>query len=174
MNRLLLLLTIPCGLMAAEPPNPKIDYEGFARLATDLKITHEQNRISEADFIRMAAEPGTIILDARTTDKFDQIHVKGAVHLAFTDFTAEALAKVIPDKTTRILIYCNNNFKNQEVFFASKFAPVSLNAQTFINLHAYGYENVKELGPLLDVWTTHIPFEGPASPVRATNTPAPK
>ena len=41
-----------------------------------------------------------------------------------------------------------------------KRVEVALNIQTFINLHAYGYSNVKELGPLLDVKTTRIPFEG--------------
>ena len=37
---------------------------------------------------------------------------------------------------------------------------MALNVQTFVNLHAYGYTNVRELGPLLDVKTTRIPFEG--------------
>lgn len=106
----------------------------------------------------MAAEPGTVILDARTKVWFERIHIKGALHLALTDFTEDALQKVIPDKDTRILIYCNNNFENEPVAFASKFATVALNIQTFINLHAYGYKNVHELGPLLDVNTTKIPF----------------
>jgi hypothetical protein len=103
-----------------------------------------------------------LILDARSKDRYDRIHVKGALHLAFTDFTQGALRKVIPDKTTRILIYCNNNFDNEPVNFASKCAVVALNIQTFVNLHAYGYANVYELGPLLDVKTTRIPFEGSA------------
>ena len=86
--------------------------------------------------------------------------MKGALHLPFTDFTDEALRKVIPDKTSRILIYCNNNFLNEPQNFASKRVEVALNIQTFINLHAYGYTNVYELGPLLDVKKTKITFEG--------------
>ncbi len=147
------------AMIHAEPiPNPAIDYAGFARLTIELQPVREKNRITEDQFIQMSAEPKTVILDARSKDRYDRIHVKGAVHLAFTDFTEEALRKLIPDKSTRILIYCNNNFDNEPVNLARKCAAVALNVQTFVNLHAYGYTNVRELGPLLDVKTTRIPF----------------
>ena len=145
---------------AAEPANPMINYGGFVSTTSNLESTREEHRVSEEAFIEMAAEPGTVILDARSKDRFENIHIKGAVHLAFTDFTQDALKKLIPDPNTRILIYCNNNFRNEPVNFASKSVTVALNIQTFINLHAYGYKNVYELGPLLDVKTTKIPFEG--------------
>jgi phage shock protein E len=155
----LLSALLSTAALHAEPiPNPAIDYAGFARLTLELQPVREKNRITEEQFIRMSAEPETIILDARSKDRYDHIHVKGAVHLAFTDFTEEALRKLIPDKSTRILIYCNNNFDNEPVDFARKSFSVALNVQTFINLHAYGYTNVRELGPLLDVKTTRIPF----------------
>ncbi|MEO7099748.1 MAG: rhodanese-like domain-containing protein [Luteolibacter sp.] len=153
-------LPLIVSALADEPPNPLIDYRGFVMTSTGLGKVHEERRVSEEKFIAMAAEPGTVILDARSTDKFQNIHIKGALHLPFTDFTEDALKKIIPDKTTRILIYCNNNFKNEPANFASKSATVSLNIQTFINLHTYGYENVYELAPLLDVKTTKIQFEG--------------
>lgn len=147
-------------LAAEEIKNPAIEYSEFAKLTQQLEPIRTKNRVSEEDFLKMAAAPGTVVFDARSTDKFERIHVKGALHLAFTDFTADALQKVIPDKTTRILIYCNNNFDKDPVGFARKTAEVALNIQTFINLHAYGYTNVYELGPLLDVKITRIPFEG--------------
>lgn len=147
-------------LTAETIENPAIQYPGFVKLTRELDPVRAKNRVSEQEFLKMAGEEGTVVLDARSKDKFDAIHVKGAIHLAFTDFTAEALAKIIPDKTTRILIYCNNNFLNEPVHFAGKGFTVALNIQTFINLHAYGYKNVFELGPLLDVKTTRIPFEG--------------
>jgi hypothetical protein len=108
----------------------------------------------------MAEEEGTVILDTRSRAKYEKLHVKGAIHLNFSDFTQEALEKLIPDKATRVLIYCNNNFDGEPVLFAGKFAPVALNIPTFINLHAYGYRNIYELKPLLDVNTTKIPFGG--------------
>ena len=144
----------------AQPiPNPAIRYDQFADLTVKLAPVREKNRITEEQFLQMSKEPGTVILDARSPDRYDRIHVNGAIHLAFTDFTEEALHKVIPDKSTRILIYCNNNFENEPENFARKCIVVALNVQTFVNLHAYGYTNVRELGPLLDVKTTRIPFE---------------
>jgi phage shock protein E len=160
MKILFLLSLCPALTMAQTTPNPQIDYFGFATLATNLEDTREENRVSEEEFIHLMREPGTVVLDARTPDKFTNIHVKGAISLPLTDFTEEGLAKAIPDKATRILIYCNNNFSNEPANFASKRIEVALNIQTFINLHAYGYTNVKELGPYLDVKTTKIPFEG--------------
>ena len=108
----------------------------------------------------LAAEAGTVILDARSADKFVLRHIKGAVSLPFTDFTEASLAKVIPRKDTRVLIYCNNNFVGAPVSLASKAAPASLNISTYIALATYGYTNVYELAPLLDVKTTKLPFEG--------------
>lgn len=87
-------------------------------------------------------------------------HIRGAVSLPFTDFTAESLARVIPAKNTRVLIYCNNNFLGAPVSLASKAAPASLNISTYIALATYGYTNIYELAPLLDVATTKLPFEG--------------
>jgi hypothetical protein len=82
------------------------------------------------------------------------------VNLPFTDFTAETLAKVIPKRGTKILIYCNNNFLGSRISFASKAAPASLNISTYTSLRVYGYTNIFELGPLLAVGTTQIPFAG--------------
>ena len=166
MKLLPLLICLPFGvLFAADPiPNPKIDYVGFTVLAADLEKTREANRVSEDEFIRLSKEPGTVILDARSKDRYEALHIKGAIHLAFTDFTEPDLRKLIPDTATRILIYCNNNFENESVNFPSKVKTVALNIQTFINLHAYGYKNVVELGPLLDVKTTKIEFEGTDAP----------
>jgi phage shock protein E len=152
------ILFLPLSAQEAKIPNPAIDYAEFARLTSELAPVREKNRVTEEQFIKMVAEPGTVVLDARTRGWFERIHVKGAHHLVLTDFTADALREIIPDKNTRILIYCNNNFENESEGFARKLRSVSLNIQTFINLHAYGYENVYELGPLLDVNTTKIPL----------------
>ena len=89
---------------------------------------------------------------------FERLHVKGAVNLGYPDFTAESLAQVIPSKTTRVLIYCNNNFLNSPAFMM-KVAPASLNLSTFATLHMYGYDNVYELGPLVAIEKSKLEFE---------------
>lgn len=157
---LLSLLAATAHVQAQEIPNRLIDYDGFASQVAHVGQARQRHRISEEDFIRMAQEPGTVVLDARSAEKYAQLHVKGARNLSLPDFTAEALAKVLPDKSTRVLIYCNNNFLNAPGAFPSKAINASLNIYTYNMLHSYGYRNVYELGPLLDIRQTKIVFEG--------------
>ena len=148
-------------LVAAQQiPNELIDYPKYIEIARKVEPVRKQRRLTEEQFAAMAAEPGTVVLDARSADKFKMRHIRGAVSLPFTDFTAESLAKVLPAKTTRVLIYCNNNFRGAPISLTSKAAPASLNISTYVALATYGYTNVYELGPLLDVKTTTLPFEG--------------
>lgn len=139
-------------------PNRLIDYPGFLKGAHEVAALRKERRIAEDEFLRMSREPGTIILDARSSEKYRLLHVKGAMHLSLPDVTAEELAKIIPTRATRILIYCNNNFENEPLAFPSKADTASLNIYTFNTLHSYGYTNVYELGPLLDVHKTRIPL----------------
>jgi hypothetical protein len=108
----------------------------------------------------MASQPGTIVFDARSDDKYQKLHIKGARHLSFPEITEPELAKVFSAKSNRILIYCNNNFLNAPDSFATKAPSASLNIHTFNTLVSYGYTNVYELGPLLDIRTTKLSFEG--------------
>ena len=140
--------------------NPLIDYETFLAHAADVGRLRNERRVTEEKFIEMAAEPGTIIFDARSDDKYSGLHIKGAKHLSFPEITAEELVKVFSTKSTRILIYCNNNFLNAPNTFAAKAATASLNIHTFNTLYSYGYTNVYELGPLIDIKTAKLTFEG--------------
>jgi hypothetical protein len=65
---------------------------------------------------------------------------------------------LIPDNATRILIYCNNNFRNAQGPFPTKLPSASLNLSTYTVLYSYGYRNIFELGPLIDIKTTKLPF----------------
>src|SRR5262245_2422793 len=137
-------------------PNPSIDIQGYLQIAAEAAEHREKRRLTEQDFIKMSREAGVIVLDARSKQKYDELHIKGAVNLSFPDITVESLAKMFPDKNATILIYCNNNFVNAEDAFPRKMATASLNISTYISLYSYGYRNVFELGPLLDVKTTML------------------
>ncbi|VTS05977.1 rhodanese-like domain-containing protein [Tuwongella immobilis] len=145
------------------PNNPAIDTPGFLKNTQDAVKHRENRRVTEEEFIRMSREPGTIILDARSKEKFDLLHIRGATHLNFSDITVESLKRVIPDPNTRILIYCNNNFKNALIPFPTKAIVAPLNLPTFVTLYSYGYRNVYELGPLLDPKSCKIEFESTKS-----------
>lgn len=174
-------------------PQAKVSFEDFKSLVAEVE-SHRAERLIDLDtFLKMSKQPGAIILDTRSTFRYERIHVKGALHLSFTDFTQDNLEKVIPAFETTILIYCNNNFEGNQTDFASKIAmPVSqredalseqfkaqskplmmaLNIPTYINLYGYGYRNVYELNELVQVNDPRITFEG--SVVEQTPTVPPR
>ena len=146
--------------------NPAIDEAAYVRVVADALGHRARHRVSEADFIRMSREPGTVVLDARSKAKFDELHVEGAINLSFPDIAVESLAEALPDKNARILIYCNNNFRGAERAFPTKLPSASLNLPTYVALYDYGYRNVYELVALIDVEATAIAFAGRAAPIR--------
>lgn len=140
--------------------NPQIDYPGFLKDADKVGALREKRRITEKQFLEMMQDPETIVLDARSAEKYGKLHIKGARNLSLPDMTETDLAKVIPSKTTRVLIYCNNNFDNAPAAFPSKSVRLSLNIFTFNTLYGYGYTNVYELGPFIDINKSILPFAG--------------
>ena len=165
-NALILLIWLaafPIVPAEAEIPqrlsNPAIDMPGYLRVSAEAASHRESRRVSEEEFIRMSREPGTIVLDARSRARYDELHVKGAVNLSFPDIAVQSLRQLIPDKDMRILIYCNNNFRGAEGPFPSKLPSASLNLSTYIALYTYGYRNVYELAPLIDIGTSRLELE---------------
>jgi phage shock protein E len=144
-------LIIPAATSFAAPKqkvgSPLIDYDGYASLTKKVR-PHRRNRLLPVpEFMSQAARREVLLLDARSKDAFAAGHIKGAVNLPFTDFTAESLAAVIGKKRDRpILIYCNNNFTDNKFPVVTKAIPLALNVQTFVNLYGYGYKNIWELG----------------------------
>lgn len=154
----LFLSTLFC--FGDEIENPQIDYQGFKEIVLRGESLRAQNRLSEVEFIAAIQSGEYILLDARSAANFQLRHIEGAVNVPFTEFTAETLAAVIPAKESKILIYCNNNFRGSPASFASKSIMASLNVNTQASLRAYGYEHIYELGPNLDVSQTILPFRG--------------
>lgn len=148
---LLVLAGVAAPALAQPGANPQIDYRGFQQLAATVQPHRHARLIDHARFNRMAAAPGTLVLDARSREAFAAGHIAGAVNLPFTEFTAESLAAAIgPNRDRPILIYCNNNFSNNAPPVTRKLITVALNIQTFINLYGYGYRNVYELNDVVD------------------------
>ncbi|OXG01714.1 rhodanese-like domain-containing protein [Flavobacterium araucananum] len=158
-------------------PKALVDYSDFKNLVLEVEKERVNRLVSLEDFLKMSQEYNTIVLDTRSDFRYNRKHLKGAIHLDFTDFTQENLYKLIPDNNTRILIYCNNNFDGDQIDFASKMlipknAPetqilanrkpimLALNIPTHINLYGYDYKNVYELDELVNVNDARIKFEG--------------
>jgi hypothetical protein len=177
----MLLVASTASAQAKNYPKAKVSFDDFKGLVAQVEV-HRAERLVDLDtFLRMSKKPGIVILDTRSTFRFNRIHMKGAKHLNFSDFTQDNLRRVIPTFETTILIYCNNNFEGNQTDFASKVAvPVArprvtpatqfaaqakplmmaLNIPTYVNLYGYGYRNVFELNELVDVNDPRITFEG--------------
>jgi hypothetical protein len=180
---ILMLLLISQSAIAQNTsyPKSKVNFDDFKNLVAEVE-PHRASRLIDFDtFLKMSADPGVVILDSRSTFRFERIHLRGAKHLSFTDFTQENLGKLIPNQETTILIYCNNNFEGDRIDFASKIATprtnagrvitaqfnvqakplmMALNVPTYINLYGYGYHNVYELNELVKVTDPRVVFEG--------------
>lgn len=161
----------------AELPASKVDFDAYDSLASEVKEYRKDRLINLAKFLSWSKEANTVILDTRSTEMYNRKHVKGAIHLDFSDFSQANLARLIRSNATRILIYCNNNFVDDQIRFVTKsYTPppalsspliskaksitLALNIPTFINLYGYGYKNVYELADLVSVLHPSIEFEG--------------
>lgn len=154
-------------------PKAKVSYSDFEDLVKVVKSHREKRLISFDEFLKKSKDPDVIILDTRSKNMYNKKHIKGAVHLNFSDFTQSNLAKIIPNTNTTILIYCNNNFDDDPVHFMSKTLMVmpseeekqrtlslALNVPTYINLYGYGYKNVYELDEFISLLDQRITYEG--------------
>lgn len=152
-------------------PASRVDFDAYEKLTAEVKEYRKDRLLSLADFLKMSQEKDVIILDTRSEAMYKAKHVKGAVNLCFSDFTQQNLDRLIRNPNTKILIYCNNNFDNDDIYFVTKAArpnipkkdkelTLALNIPTFINLYGYGYKNVYELADLVSVFDTRIKFEG--------------
>ena len=168
---------------------PFVDFDAYEKLVAEVK-QHRKTRLLTAQQFNSWSKSDkhrVIILDTRSDSAYAAVHIKGAIHLNFSDFTQENLAKIIPSPDYEIFIYCNNNFNIEEVNGAlvdelrfkqvmatksyvpvpiTKVIPVpltlALNIPTYINLYGYGYKNVYELGELVNTYDGIIEFEGTA------------
>src|SRR3546814_19173917 len=93
MRSLLLALALTATPALAQA-NPQIDYPAFQALAASVAPERAQRLIAFDAFKAEAAKPEALLLDARSKDAFQRGHIKGAVNLPLTDFTAESLAEV--------------------------------------------------------------------------------
>jgi hypothetical protein len=181
MRKIIIIFLILNNMVQAQNTDflpAKVSFDDFKKLVSEVE-PHRKNRLINLDtFLLMSKEKNVVILDTRSDFRFERKHIKGAIHLAFTDFTQNNLMQLIPDGNTKILIYCNNNFDDDEIDFASKIAlpnslepqgqfqaqekPImlALNIPTYINLYGYGYHNIYELSELVNVKDPRILFEG--------------
>lgn len=56
-------------------------------------------------------EKNIVILDVRSQSEYNSGHIQGAVSIPYTDIN-EKVGQIIPDKQTKILVYCQNGSRS--------------------------------------------------------------
>ena len=109
-------------VIAATPPQQAVlastgqvcDSSGFLKVATKAEQLRSTRRLTTEAFVKMAAEPNTIVFDARSKDSHEKLRIAGSINLPYTEMAVSTLERLIPLKDTRILIYCRNNLVDSE------------------------------------------------------------
>lgn len=149
-----------------------VDYDAFEVLTKKVKKHRASRLINIDEYLASNNKSEFIILDTRSKKMYNQKHLKGAIHLNFSDFNQYSLKELIPNLDAKILIYCNNNIQDDPFsFMTKKVLPkvvkkdlkpltLALNIPTYINLYGYGYRNVYELDELISINDSRVTFEG--------------
>jgi phage shock protein E len=165
-----LLLACAAAPLAAQPSalEADMDYDGFVALVQEVRPYRQARLLDWNAFAAAARERNVLILDARSERQFAAGHIQGAVNLPLTEFSVAALAEVIgPDPNRPILIYCNNNFREDRPPVVNKAGRLTINLSTFTHLYGYGYRNIRELGELVTMDDPRIRWvSGPAEGAR--------
>jgi hypothetical protein len=178
------LLALPLLLAAAAAPataqpaapqrplllNPQMDFDGYRQLIEEVRPYRLSRLIGWDQFAAASRERDVLILDARSERQFAAGHIRGAVNVPLTEFSVELLAQVIgPDRNRPILIYCNNNFREDRPPVVLKTGRLALNLSTFTHLYGYGYRNIRELNDVVAMDDPRIAWvtSAPAGPPRA-------
>jgi hypothetical protein len=160
-----ILLACTAAPAFADPPvDANMDYDGFIALIQEVRPYRQARLLDWNAFAAAARERNVLILDARSERQFAAGHIAGAVNLPLTEFSVAALAEVIgPDMNRPILIYCNNNFRDDRHPVVNKAGRLTINLSTFSHLYGYGYRNIRELGELVTMDDPRIRWvSGPA------------
>ena len=112
MKNLTILLTLALALPSfdQDSDSPLVNFEDYENLMSAVKEHRKTRLVDLNEFNKMSMRTDVYILDTRSKEMYDRKHIKGAIHLNFSDFTQENLDAIFLNRNATILIYCNNNF----------------------------------------------------------------
>lgn len=138
---LCLAFLVGCGGQGDKTTTEIITTTESEAVTMNQSLGYEQITGAEAKML-MDTEGDYIIIDARTTEEFDEGHIEGAILIPEYEIGNRA-ENELPRKDQLILVYCRSGRR-------SKIA-----AETLVDL---GYTNVKEFGGIID-WEYDIVTE---------------
>lgn len=108
---------------------------GFINLVSELKpvvVEKEPSVVKEL----LATNSQIILIDVRETEEWDEGYIPGALHIS-KGIIERDIEKVIPDKTTEIILYCRGGMRS--VIVAN-------------NLQKMGYHNICSMQGGITAW----------------------
>ena len=130
---LCLAFLVGCGGQGDKTTTEIITTTESEAVTMNQSLGYEQITGAEAKML-MDTEGDYIIIDARTTEEFDEGHIEGAILIPEYEIGNRA-ENELPRKDQLILVYCRSGRR-------SKIA-----AEALVDL---GYTNVKEFGGIID------------------------
>ena len=144
---LILLLLIPSGASAV-PPVPQGTYKDYARHHRDalaLAEIHKERLITPQQLLDMMQDPNTVLIDVRDIERYAKSHIKGAKNYSPFIFSDKEFQELVPDKETKIILYCDNGLSYIAGPPKKNMRAISLTSLAFPYLYTLGYHNLYEL-----------------------------
>jgi hypothetical protein len=113
-----------------------IEPETFHRTA----LNNPARKTSALQAVEWLKNGEAVLIDLNSKEQFAHTHLKGAINLPGTDLTDEVLNALVPNKLTRIIVYCTDT-----LYPTRRLALTTIGAPAFIQL---GYPNTTVLEPL--------------------------
>ena len=147
-----LLVAILCTVVAAAMIFTGCSLAKESVIPSDTETTSSQEaedmgyrQITQAEAREIMASDGSyIILDVRTLEEFDEVHIPGAICIPNEEIGTSEIPE-LPDKDQIILVYCRSGRRSK---IASE------------KLVALGYTNVLEFGGIIDWNGDKVTAEG--------------
>ena len=140
LNPLLLAAALIATARAESPPVvSEIKAQDFYRQAS----TSPPKEISAKQLADWLAKDAVILIDLRAKESFEYAHIRGAINVPIELLTAEHLKTLVPNRDSRIVVYCTNNFMPTRM--------VALTTLGYPAIEQLGYSNVNRLE---DLWSS--------------------
>ena len=82
-----------------------------------------------------------VLIDLRAKESYDAAHIRGAINVPIESLTTENLQKIVPNRGSRIVVYCANNFMPTRM--------IALTTLGYPAIEQLGYRKVHRLE---DLW----------------------
>lgn len=89
----------------------------FSQKSLDQLLRQYNNNSVPYITVQELAMPKTdaIILDSRELKEYQTSHLKNAVYVGYTYFKLDSVQKKIPDKNTKIVVYCSLGIRSESI-----------------------------------------------------------